>query len=577
MTNQPPQGPGWQGQPQWQGGNQPPQGPYGQQGPYHQPQGAYGQQGPYNQPQCGQPGQQGPYGQPGQYGQQAPMWQQPPQRRSRKGLVIGGSAAAGVLVLGAGGVFAFSALSGGGAQPAEAIPANAMAYVRMDLDPSAGQKVNAIRLLNRIPQFKDSVSVEEDADIRRSIVEEISKNSSCTLDYDKEFEPWLGDRAAVALLPASGGGSDPTPLFVLQVKGGEKAAQPFVDKVKSCDGSASEPTGIAFTGDYVVLAESQQIADGAAKDAEESSLQDDKQFSDDMKALDEDGLASFWVDVPEVVNLLDSSSSSTASDLEAFKSNLDGVNSYYGALRAGKNYLELAVEVSGGPETKATVDNPAGDLPADTLFAASFSGAQENFDQAWAQYSENAGYQFQSQLRDFESSTGLSLPADLKTLLGDNITVAMNADGLNQSALDSGNFSSLNIGVRTTGDQAAQQAVVDKLNTAMQGSGATLATSRHDGGVTIATNSGYAEALAGDGSLGDEAAFKDAVPDAGKAVGIAYLDVNRMTDVAKSLNTGSSTEAQEALDALEPIRAAGIATYPTEDGRTKGVMRVTFD
>ena len=592
MTNQPPQGPGWQGQP--------PQGPFGQgqpghgpQGPYNQPQ--YGQPGPYGQPgqqpygqqpqygqgQYGQQPQygQGQYGQQPQYGQgqQPPMWQQPPARRSRKGLVIGGSAAAAALVLGAGGVFAFSALSGGGDQPAEAVPANAMAYVRMDLDPSAGQKVNAIRLLNRIPQFKDSVSVEENADIRRTIFEEISKDSTCQFDYDNEVEPWLGDRAAVAVLPASGGDGEPVPLIVLQSKGSEGDVQPFVDKIRSCDAGATEPTGVAFSGDYVVIGESQQVAESAVQSAEESSLNEDQQFSADMKALDEDGLASFWVDVPELTAYAETTGGLSGSDADAFKSSLEGVNSYYGALRAGENYLELAFEVSGGAESKAGVDNPIEQLPADTVLAISGSGTQENFDQAWSQYSDQMGYEFQSQLDEVERSTGLSLPQDLKTLLGENFTFAMNAQGLNQSALQNGDISSLNMGLRLTGDGSAQQSVVDKLNTTLQGSGATLSTATHDGGITVATNSGYAQALAADGGLGDEAAFQDAVPNAGNAVAALYLDVDKTAEVVRSMDTGSSSDTQEMLTAAEPVRAVGLATYPTEDGRTKATLRVTFD
>lgn len=39
----------------------------------------------------------------------------------------------------------------GGAQPDEAIPAGALGYVRVDLDPSAEQKINALRLLRSVP------------------------------------------------------------------------------------------------------------------------------------------------------------------------------------------------------------------------------------------------------------------------------------------------------------------------------------------------------------------------------------------------------------------------------------------
>ncbi|MEK8227710.1 hypothetical protein NKG05_18810 [Oerskovia sp. M15] len=46
-----------------------------------------------------------------------------------------GGAATAALVLVGGGVFAYSALDGGGSQPEAALPDTAFAYARVDLDP----------------------------------------------------------------------------------------------------------------------------------------------------------------------------------------------------------------------------------------------------------------------------------------------------------------------------------------------------------------------------------------------------------------------------------------------------------
>ncbi len=58
--------------------------------------------------------------------------------RRRTGLLVG--ALATVLVSWCAGIVATTALSGGGAQPAEVLPGDAYAYVRLDIDPSAARR-----------------------------------------------------------------------------------------------------------------------------------------------------------------------------------------------------------------------------------------------------------------------------------------------------------------------------------------------------------------------------------------------------------------------------------------------------
>ena len=66
-------------------------------------------------------------------------------------LVVAG---VGVLVLAlVGGVtYGVGALSGGGSQPESALPSGAVAYLKVDLDPSAGQKVDALPVHAQVPR-----------------------------------------------------------------------------------------------------------------------------------------------------------------------------------------------------------------------------------------------------------------------------------------------------------------------------------------------------------------------------------------------------------------------------------------
>ena len=126
----------------------------------------------------------------------------------RAGLVIGGAVAA-VVLLGAAawGAWSFFAT---GPQPAEALPDSTVAYVSVDLDPSGGQKIEAVRTLRKFPAFKDRVGLETDDDIRERIFDELKDAAACDgLDYDDDVAPWLGDRMAYAAV--DNGGDTPTP------------------------------------------------------------------------------------------------------------------------------------------------------------------------------------------------------------------------------------------------------------------------------------------------------------------------------------------------------------------------------
>src|SRR4051794_31554643 len=81
---------------------------------------------------------------------------EPPERSPRRApwALVGGIAVL-VLALVGGVTYAVGALSGGGSQPDDALPTGAFAYVSLDLDPSAAQKIDAFRFLRTFPALRD--------------------------------------------------------------------------------------------------------------------------------------------------------------------------------------------------------------------------------------------------------------------------------------------------------------------------------------------------------------------------------------------------------------------------------------
>ena len=97
---------------------------------------------------------------------------------NRKRLIaVGALVVGGALV--AGGAWAATSFFATGSQPAEALPDSTVAYFSVDLDPSGGQKIEAIKTLRKFPGFTDQIDLETDDDLRERFFEEITKSGEC--------------------------------------------------------------------------------------------------------------------------------------------------------------------------------------------------------------------------------------------------------------------------------------------------------------------------------------------------------------------------------------------------------------
>jgi len=424
----------------------------------------------------------------------------------RRLLVVGAAAAALVLIVG-GGVLAFQVLSGGGPQPADAIPDDAIAYARIDLDPSAEQKVNAVRLLRSVPEFEEETGItSETDDLRRRLFEEaLADSEGCSeVDYDNDIAPWIGDRAGAA--------------------------------------------------------------------AEESPLSEDEAFGADMEALDGEGIASFWVDLDAVLGYLEQSDPETAQMLEA--TGYDDVGSISAAIRAQSDALEFVAATTGEAFAVGSSE-PAGDvqaLPESTLMALGFTGGGDAVDKFWEQLLELEGSgvvgefgsieEFAAQI---EAQTGLVIPDDIGTLLGEEFTLAVDSGGF-EIVPETGapDLSTINVGARLRTDAEAAADLVSRVRALLAQSGIPfeLAQQEVDGGLVIAANEGYADALASGGDLGDADVFDSAVADSDDAVAVLFLDLDKLDElvdrVAGELGEDVPPEVSDTLDVLSAFGVSSV-------------------
>ncbi|MEI2825216.1 MAG: DUF3352 domain-containing protein [Dermatophilaceae bacterium] len=271
---------------------------YPQQQPgYPQQQPAYGQQG-YGQQGYGQQGYQPQgygsapsYGPPPAYGQDpggptAPIAPAQPStaRRGSKVPILATIGVVGAMALG-GGAFAYSKLASTGTQPDAVIPASAVGFVRVDLDPSAGQKVAAVRFLDKIPAVKRAQ--EAGGDPRESLWKSIAGQDKKLSDvsYENDIKPWLGSRAAAAVLPQATAKDEPVAMFAVAVTD-EGRARDSLTSILAKKGVTN--TDVTIKSGYAILTEKSSTSIVMAE-IEKGSISTNQTYLADVKALGRPG------------------------------------------------------------------------------------------------------------------------------------------------------------------------------------------------------------------------------------------------------------------------------------------------
>lgn len=534
---------------------------------------------------------------------------------AKKGLLVGG----GVLGLAAVGVGAWAAYGffSTGPQPAEALPAATLGYASIDLDPSGGQKIEALKTLNKFPAFKDYVGISSDDDLRKEIFERINDEAGCDgLDYADDIEPWLGDRAAFAAVDV--GGEDPDPVIVLQVKDADKADE-GLDKIKDC--GEGEDVGWEVEGDWAVIAESDSIAGKVVDAAAKGSLADDEDFQkwtdeagdagvvtlyagpaagdyfadhadsmfgfplglvgDDVAAsecaipgdadLDGETPEEYCTDVEPDVSMDSQVTDDLKDKLRQFKGMAATVRFDDGAVElelAGDSTLGGQAFVTGGDSADVVAS-----LPSDTGAVLGLG-----FKEGWfgdvldyvAPYTGSSADELASELSDM---TGLDLPADAETLAGDSAALVLGSDFDMDSLFSSGDTPDVPVAVKIQGDPDEIEKVLDKLR-AQAGPDAGFLESDQDGDmIVVGPSSDFRAEVLKDGGLGDDEVFKDVVREADKAQMVLFVNVDEFEDaIASAAGDGD----RELVDNIKPVSGFGITQWQ-EDGVTHAVVRLATD
>lgn len=494
------------------------------------------------------------------------------------------------------GTWAVAQFMSGGPAPAMAVPGDAFAYISLDLDPDGGQKIEALRTLRKFPVIRDDLGIEEGSDLRKVLFEAIAADTPCAeLDFDDDIDPWLGGKLGVAVVP---GDSEPVPLFVLQVKDVDLAREGMGQLTECAEGEAP---GIGFVEDFMVVAEDEDVAEQLVADAEAGSLADDGEFQRWIDEAGGSGIIEGYVsaDAPQYfadelqmpathdmggastgsANIVGAASAPrTVTAPPGFTEMFEEFDGAALVLRFDDEALEVEVAAGGLPaQLDSAGDSGVEDLPATTALALGFSvadGAVEDMVENFLASSGMGADELDELFAEAEAQTGLELPEDLQTLLGDGVSVAVDSSLDVEAFVEStGDPSDIPAGVRIVGDPDEITEVIDKLLAAAGPVATDVVVTRGDGVVAVGIDADYVATLAEDGALGDQDRFQAALEDVDRANGALYVDF----DAGDWLTELAATDADERIEEnVEPLDSLGVGGW-LEDDVMHGLVRLTTD
>lgn len=515
-------------------------------------------------------------------------------REGRRTGVVVAAAVAAVAAAG-GGAWAVTQFMSSGPAPATAVPGDAFAYVALDLDPDGGQKIEAVQTLRKFPAIREELGIDGSDDLRRVLYDAITVDQPCPdIDFDEDIDPWLGGKLAVAAVPGDEG---PVPFFVVEVKDQELATA-GIGKIAECGGK--DEAGTAFVGEFMVVAESADIAEGIASDAEAGSLAEDGEFDRWIDEAGGSGVVDGYLsaDAPQYLaeevempigseldqaaggSALAGPSATTPATVEAPDVE-DALEAFQGGalvVRFDDEALEVEMAAGGLPNQVSTGgDSGIADLPATTALAFGFGVSDDLVEQLTDGIVESSGLEQEEvdeMMAEAEAQLGLDLPEDLQTLLGDGLSVAvdssMDFDALAEGDAEPGEIPA---GARIVGDADEITEVLDKLLESLGPFAEGVAVEEGDGAVAVALDPEYADVLVGDGSLGDEDRFEGALESLDSSAGALYVDF----DAGDWLTELAATDPDERIEEnVAPLDSLGI-TGVIDDDVVHGVVTLTTD
>jgi hypothetical protein len=528
-------------------------------------------------------------------------------RRSKKW--IGASVAAGGTTL-------VNLMSGGGSQPEDVLPATAVAFVKLDLDPSAGQKLAAYQLSGKFPKVKSKVSGEETS-IKESIFGTLFTGDtkkgalSMGLNYKTDVEPWLGDRVGVGVFPDLDADKQPEVGIAIAFtdQGAAKAAldkaiahqtiahKTIAHKTIAPKSKTKPEMGYAFAEDFVVVSDTTAHAAALVGAGKTASLAGST-YGEDVKKLGEDQVAVAWVDMERTFKAVKAALPKEEMQglVKVDESKLGG--RIVEGLHLDASYVELTamgVDVKGDAVVNTDVGADAGlieSFPSGVLAAFTGNGFGKSLGAAYTSITKPEGdakskattskvnarldslgiksptHQCTCAIRSMFRSLGLDSAKKIENLLGSETGVMVAGDNLRKPQVA--------IQTRGSNPDAAVAAARKALARIPVPGGLQIRKVAAPPGVFIgtpATGRGFnlvKETFNASGKkLGGDEAFRQVIPPDQKASFAAYVNLSNVLPLL-----AKTPDSDLDMATLRPFKALGFTATGGTDPTVR--LRVSF-
>ena len=174
---------------------------------------------------------------------------------------------------------------------AELAPPGAPVFVEGTLQPEGELKSNTEAIAEQVAGIDN---------LGEYVVEKLeasARDEGEPVDFAKEVEPWLGERAGVFFEQLEEG-SEFSGAGAIVESTDTAATQEFVDK----HGKDSEGQVVGMVGDFLVVAEDQKVLDEVEEASEGESLAGEDTFSKAISAASDGSLADVYVDVGKLID-----------------------------------------------------------------------------------------------------------------------------------------------------------------------------------------------------------------------------------------------------------------------------------
>jgi Protein of unknown function (DUF3352) len=480
-----------------------------------------------------------------------------------------------------------------GSKVADLAPPGVPVFVEGTLRPTGELKANADAVAEQIG------GIDNLGDYVVSKLEESAREDGEPFDYEKEVEPWLGERAAV-FFEKLDQDDDLAGLGIVVESIDADATQGFVEnQVEASDEPYESGTyegvdyevggddgdAIGVVGDFLVLGEDAEVFKEIVDASSGESLAGEETFANAIGAASDGSLADVYVDVGELIAQSGGQIDPTARQLLQNTGIDPSEATAVASIVPGSDELavEFSSDLAGQEAPTGDASELLGSLPGDAFAGFAVSGFGDQLKEAIDSL-------------DREGIPDTVPPNQLKKGLKD---IGIDLEGLAGSFQDAGAFavgsgeSSLGgaLVLTTTGSQATDTiANIGKLLRSVQVEGVTALSGKYSGfsirsdelgdkPLVVAAEEGrlaigyglpatVAGLSAGSGkgtTLSDDPAYGDAVASLGTTPISGFADGPAALRLADALIPGSEEDFEEAKKYLKGIRFLALGSASQGD------------